>query len=72
MIAELDKRPFVRQLRRVNVGGKRIEYAIRDFYRASEQRSRWLRQDLLVDGELAKYEQETDRSLGASLCVNGG
>jgi hypothetical protein len=58
VIAELDKRPFVRQLRRVNVGGKRIEYAIRDFYRASEQRSRWLRQDLLVDGELAKYEQE--------------
>lgn len=58
VIAELDKRPFVRQLRRVKVGGKRIEYAIRDFYRASEQRSRWLRQDLLVDGELAKYEQE--------------
>jgi len=58
IIADLDKRPFVKQLRRINIGATRIEYAIRDFYRASEQRSRWLRQDLLVDGELDKYQQE--------------
>lgn len=58
VIAELDKRPFVKQLRRIKIGVARVEYAIRDFYRASEQRSRWLRQDLLVDGELEKYEQE--------------
>jgi hypothetical protein len=58
VIAALDKRPFVKQLRRIKVGAARVEYAIRDFYRASEQRSRWLRQDLLVDGELEKYEQE--------------
>jgi hypothetical protein len=58
VIAELDKRPFVKQLRRIKIGASRVEYAIRDFYRASEQRSRWLRQDLLVDGELEKYEQE--------------
>ena len=58
VIAELDKRPFVKQLRRIKIGAARVEYAIRDFYRASEQRSRWLRQDLLVDGELEKYEQE--------------
>jgi hypothetical protein len=58
VIAELDKRPFVKQLRRIRIGAVRVEYAIRDFYRASEQRSRWLRQDLLVDGELEKYEQD--------------
>jgi hypothetical protein len=58
VIAELDKRPFVKQLRRIKIGPTRVEYAIRDFYRASEQRSRWLRQDLLIDGELEKYEQE--------------
>ncbi|MGA7522393.1 MAG: ABC-three component system protein [Acidobacteriaceae bacterium] len=58
VIAEMDSRPFVKQLRRIEIGSARIEYAIRDFYRASEQRSRWLRQDLLVDGELEKYEQE--------------
>lgn len=57
VIAELDGRPFVRQLRRIQVGEPRIEYAIRDFYRASEQRSRWAREELLVDGELDGYEQ---------------
>lgn len=58
VIAELDKRPFVRQLRRIEIGPRRIEFAIRDYYRASEQRSRWAREDLLIDGELEHYEQE--------------
>ena len=58
VIAELDKRPFVRQLRRIQIGPNRVEWAIRDYYRASEQRSRWAREDLLVNGELETYEQE--------------
>lgn len=58
VIAELDKRPFVRQLRKIEIGSKRIEYAIRDYYRASEQRSRWAREELLIDGELERYEHE--------------
>jgi hypothetical protein len=58
VVAELDKRPFVRQLRKIEVGPQRIEYAIRDYYRASEQRSRWAREELLVDGELQNYERE--------------
>ena len=58
VVAELDKRPFVRQLRRIQIGPTRVEWAIRDYYRASEQRSRWAREDLLVDGELETYEQE--------------
>lgn len=58
VIAELDKRPFVQQLRGVAIGSQRIEYAIRDYYRASEQRSRWAREELLVDGELEHFEQE--------------
>jgi hypothetical protein len=58
VIAELDKRPFVRQLRKIKIGPPRIEYAIRDYYRASEQRSRWAREDLLLNGELEAYEQE--------------
>jgi hypothetical protein len=57
VIAELDGRPFVQQLRRIEIGLARVEYAIRDYYRASEQRSRWAREDLLLDGELASYEQ---------------
>lgn len=58
VVAELDKRPFVRQLRRIQIGPNRVEWAIRDYYRASEQRSRWAREDLLVNGELETYEQE--------------
>lgn len=58
IVAELDKRPFVRQLRKIRLGEARIEYAIRDYYRASEQRSRWAREELLVDGELEHYEQD--------------
>lgn len=58
VIAELDKRPFVRQLRKIEIGPTRIEFAIRDYYRASEQRSRWAREDLLLDGEMENYEQE--------------
>jgi hypothetical protein len=58
IVAELDKRPFVRQLRKIEIGPRRIEYAIRDYYRASEQRSRWAREELLVDGELGNYERE--------------
>lgn len=58
VIADYDKRPFVRQLRKIEIGGRRVEYAIRDYYRASEQRSRWLREELLIDGELERYERE--------------
>jgi hypothetical protein len=38
-------------------GEIRIWAAIRDYYRAFEQRSRWLRDDLLVVGDLTNYER---------------
>ncbi|CAM3012164.1 hypothetical protein JHFBIEKO_0433 [Methylobacterium mesophilicum] len=58
VVADLDKRPFVRQLRLIAVGPKRVEFAIRDYYRAYEQRSRWAREELLVNGEIENYERE--------------
>lgn len=58
VVADLDKRPFVKQLRKIEIGAARIEFAIRDYYRASEQRSRWAREDLLIDDELENYERE--------------
>jgi hypothetical protein len=48
---------FVRQLELVTVGKKRIAAAIRDYYRAFHQRSRWVRDELLLVGDLAKYER---------------
>ncbi len=47
---------FVRQIELTKAGKRRIAAAIRDYYRAFEQRSRWLRDDLLLIGDLDKYE----------------
>jgi hypothetical protein len=55
--AKSDARLFVSQLRLIAVNNSRIESAIRDYYRAFEQRSRWIREDLLHIGELDAYER---------------
>jgi hypothetical protein len=47
---------FVHQLKLAEAGKGRVAAAIRDFYRAAEQRSRWLREDLLLVGDLSRYE----------------
>lgn len=49
-------RLFVHQLKIIKVGNTRIFHAIRNLYRAYEQRSRWMREELLFVGELDKYE----------------
>jgi hypothetical protein len=48
---------FVHQVRLTEVGGARILTAIRDYYRAFAQRSRWMREELLLVGELDTYER---------------
>ena len=53
----LDEMRFVRQLQSVGLGASRLQYAKRDFYRASTQRSRWARQNLLFDGEVGKFDK---------------
>jgi hypothetical protein len=53
----LNEMLFVRQLRTVGVGDNRIQFAKRDYYRAFTQRSRWTRQSLLFDGEVARFEK---------------
>lgn len=50
-------RSFVDQLNIIGVNRKRILYAVKDYYRAFEHRSRWVREDLLYVGELDRYEQ---------------
>jgi hypothetical protein len=57
-MGSLDEMRFVRQLRTVGVSPLRLQYAKRDFYRASVQRSRWVRQSLLFDGEVGRFEQQ--------------
>jgi hypothetical protein len=52
-----DDRYFVRQLRAIGLKSERITRAILDYYRASEQRGAWLREDVMLDdGEVERYD----------------
>ena len=48
---------FVKQIEIIAAGKRRVGNAIRDYYRAYEQRSRWLREDLIVGMDLRRYER---------------
>lgn len=50
-------RVFYEQLRLICLSNKRINLAIRDYYRAFRQRSNWIRDDLLYINELDRYEE---------------
>jgi len=53
-----DNRTFVQQLKRLSLPEGIISLSIRDYYRSSEQRSRWARENLLLDGESERYDAE--------------
>lgn len=55
---DYQERLFVRQLGLIDIVGKGVLFAIKDFYRAYEQRSRWVREDLLLVGDLTRYEKQ--------------
>ncbi len=48
---------FVRQLELIRATQERIRIAILDYYRAFEQRSRWVREDLLLLDDVSRYER---------------
>ncbi|OLU34688.1 hypothetical protein BVH03_01910 [Pseudomonas sp. PA15(2017)] len=50
-----DDRNFVEQLRLVGIPNQAIRFAIINYYRACEQRSRWSRDGLVKPGELKSY-----------------
>jgi hypothetical protein len=52
-----DNRLFVAQLRLLGLAGRRVLGAMQQFYRADEQRSRWLREGILRFGELQRYDR---------------
>ncbi len=51
-------RVFVHQLELIEINRNRIMFAIRDYFRAFEQRSRWLQNGLLLVGDLSRYEKK--------------
>jgi hypothetical protein len=52
----LERRQFVLQLECLNVSAGRVKNAILDYHRAYVQRSRWVRDRLLVGDEMERYE----------------
>ena len=57
-LAGYDAFPFISQLKLVGMGGNRIQYAKRDYYRAFAQRSKWTREQAVFDGEIARFEAQ--------------
>lgn len=53
-----ESRIFVHQLHEIAAKNTRIERAIRDYYRAFQQRSRWIRENLVFAEELEEYEEK--------------
>lgn len=47
---------FAKQLRLIALPENRIQRAAKNFYKAAEQRSRWVRESLLVDNDLEQYD----------------
>jgi len=54
-----EDRVFIHQLRIIGISNpKRIIFAIKDYYRAFSQRSRWINEQLLPINELDRYEDK--------------
>ena len=47
---------FVRQMKLIDITEHEMLAMVNDYYRAFEQRSRWARESLLLDGEVARYD----------------
>jgi hypothetical protein len=47
---------FIEQLRRIRLSAPRVQDARIDFYRAFQQRSRWIREELVWQGDLEQYD----------------
>ena len=52
-----DNRTFIRQMNFVHVSENEVRATVHDYYRAYEQRSRWARENLLLDGEADRYDR---------------
>jgi hypothetical protein len=54
---DIDNRMFVKQLKTIQISSKRIQKAILDYYRAYQQRIKWVDDNLIIDEDLENYEK---------------
>ena len=52
-----DDRMLIRQMKLIRIKDAELRGAVHDYYRAFEQRSRWARENLLLDGEVDRYDR---------------
>lgn len=64
-----DNRVFVQQLNHLKLNTKRVRNAVLDYYRAFEQRSRWVREKLYIDDELTFYEKRLKQEWGRYIAT---
>lgn len=57
-----EKRVFVRQMRAIQLADQYIESAAYDYYRAYAQRSKWARENLILENELCDYDKKLEDS----------
>ncbi len=72
-----DNRTFIRQMNFVHVSEDEVRATVHDYYRAYEQRSRWARENLLLDSETDRYDRGLRdawqrRFLACTADVTGG
>lgn len=56
-LSKFDDFRFVQQLRGIGLGRRRLELAKRDYYHAFAQRSHWVRESLVLDDEVSRFER---------------
>jgi hypothetical protein len=54
---DAEEKIFHEQLKLICLGNNRLQIAVRDYYRAFQQRANWVRNDLLYVNELDDYEK---------------
>lgn len=55
-----EQRVFVRQMRAVSITDAMVRAATSDYYRAYAQRSRWSRENLILEDELSRYDEKLE------------
>ena len=53
-----DQRPFVKQMRFIDLDERNAAAGAKDYYKAFTQRSRWVREELLLDEESRRYDAD--------------
>lgn len=53
---------YVKQMRLIQLPDTAIKRGIQDFYRSNTQRSKWARENLLLDGDVARFEAKLQDS----------